>query len=392
MAWESVIGQEHIKQMLQRAIVGGRVPQALLLSGEDGFGTLALATAFARVVNCERLQASEREVSSQEAGGVDACGECRSCKQSATLQHPNLTIVTALPSGKADVESELSPAVLEELKDAKLELARDPYMEFGLTGATQIRISQIRELKKSLSLSSVQDGRRVVILHGAETMGSGAANAFLKTLEEPHDNVTLILTTAAPDQLLQTIISRCQEIPVPPLDDALVVAALVEEGSCDKAEAELIVPFASGSLTRARAFLAEDLQTDRAEAVDLLRSALKGKNYRIDLASAAQRVAEGRDRKRAIRVISLLALWLRDARSMMLVGENADIANTDQREALSRFAENFNTVDMDAALDALELAVRDIRRNVTINTVLITTLLQVRRIFARTRQQARSNA
>ena len=378
--------------MLQRAIVGGRVPQALLLSGEDGFGTLALATAFARVVNCERVKTREAGGRRQEAGTADACGECRSCKQSATLQHPNLTIVTALPSGKADVESELSPAVLEELKDAKLELARDPYQEFGLSGATQIRISQIRELKKALSLSSVQEGRRVVILHGTETMGSGAANAFLKTLEEPHENVTLILTTSAPDQLLQTIISRCQEIPVPPLDDALIIDALVEEGSCDKSEAELIVPFASGSLTRARAFLAEDLQTDRAEAVDLLRSALKGKNHRIDLATAAQRVAEGRDRKRAIRVISLLALWLRDARSMMLVGADADIANTDQREALGRFAENFSTVDMDAALDALEHAVRDIRRNVTINTVLITSLLQIRRIFARTRQQARSNA
>ena len=381
MAWESVAGQEHILQMLKRSIATDRIPQALLLTGSEGCGTLAIAVAFARVVNCETLRG--KGLGSIDPSDVEACGTCRACIQARTLQHPNITLITALPSGKAGVESELAPAALEELTELKLGLAEDPYVELQMTGATQIRISQIREIKRSLAMSSVQSGRRVVIINRVETMTTEAANAFLKTLEEPHDDVTLILTTSRPEQLLPTIVSRCQELMVPPLDDELVVQALVESGACEREEASLIAPFAEGSIVTAKAFLAEDVQADREEAVTLLRSALKGGGFRIALSSAVASVAEGRDRNRAIMILSLLAVWLRDARSLSMAGDNAVIANADQQDALERFVSRFGLADFDQVLDLIEAGVRDIRRNVTISTVLTTTMLSIRKVLAK---------
>ncbi|RPI65137.1 MAG: hypothetical protein EHM43_13035, partial [Ignavibacteriae bacterium] len=235
MAWEQVIGQERVQLMLQRAIVRDRVPQSLLLTGEDGAGTLAIAIAFARVVNCEQPVVS--------GDRIDACGTCHACKQNHSLQHPNVRFVISYPSGKAETDDELPKEVVEELKEAIQTVAADPYVPFQLTNATQIRIGQIRDLKRSLALSSAQNGRRVVIIHHADEMKVESANAFLKTLEEPHENVTLILTTAHPERLLQTIVSRCQEVVVPPLDDDQIISALVSGGWCTHDEAVLLAPF-----------------------------------------------------------------------------------------------------------------------------------------------------
>ena len=385
MAWQQVIGQDRVKRMLQRSIIGERIPQSLLFSGEDGAGTLALSLAFARVVNCENPVVTD--------DAIDACGTCRSCVQAAQLQHPNITLVASLPSGaKIETTSDLNPAQLEEWKGLIATAAEDPYAEFRMHGATLIRIPQIRDLKRSLSLSNSQEGRRVVIIHHADEMNVEAANAFLKTLEEPHDNVTLILTTERPERLLQTIVSRCQEVIVSPLDDKEIIDALVSEGRCDRDEAALVAPFAEGSLTRARDFLGEDVGSEREQAVALLRAALKGRDFRVDLADLAAQAAEGRDRRRAAMLLSLLALWLRDARSISVMGGVAPIANIDQQEALERFASGFGAADFDKALTILEEAVRDIYRNVTIVTVILTCMLSLRRVFAQARAASEASS
>lgn len=382
MAWEQVIGQERVQNMLQRAIVQQRIPQSLLLTGEDGAGTLALAIAFARVVNCERPVI--------EGERIDACGDCHACKQNEALQHPNVRFVVSYPAGKADADEDLPTETVEELKEIIQTIATDPYAPFKLTGATQIRIGQIRDLKRSLSLSSAQGGRRVVIIHHADEMKVESANAFLKTLEEPHENVTLILTTSHPERLLQTIVSRCQEVIIPPLDDEQIVDALVSGGWCSAEEARLLAPFAEGDLTVARSFIGEDLRADREEAINLLRSALKGREYRAGLAAAAGTIAEGRDRQRARMMLSWIALWLRDAAMIVAAGDDAPISNVDMRDGLIRFAKSFGHADLPSALRVLEHAVRDIRLNVNTVLVLTTAMMELRSILVKALQPTAS--
>ncbi|HLP26988.1 MAG TPA: hypothetical protein VK147_00015 [Candidatus Didemnitutus sp.] len=377
MTWKTIIGQTRVQKMLQRCILDNRIPHALLLTGQEGAGTVALALAFARTVNCESPVST--------ASTIAPCETCHACVQGASLQHPNIRVVASLPSGKADTEDELKDDVIAELRDAIQALAIDAYIPVRLANATQIRIGQIRELKRSLSLSAVQGGRRVVIILNAEEMTIEAANAFLKTLEEPHDDVTLILTTSRPERLLQTIVSRCQELIVPPLDDDDIIKALLDRSLCTVEEATIIAPFAQGNLQKAIDYLSEDIRALRETAVNLLRAALKGKDFRNGLMDAVEEAADGRNKARADAILSLLALWLRDAHVIAMAGEGAPIINVDHRAALERFAAAFGQADFPAVLAAVEQASRHLARNVSVQLVLSTAMLEIRRVFAATR-------
>ncbi len=377
MTWKTIIGQTRVQKMLQRCILDNRIPHALLLTGQEGAGTVALALAFARTVNCESPVST--------ASTIAPCETCHACVQGASLQHPNIRVVASLPSGKADTEDELKDDVIAELRDAIQALAIDAYNPVRLANATQIRIGQIRELKRSLSLSAVQGGRRVVIILNAEEMTIEAANAFLKTLEEPHDDVTLILTTSRPERLLQTIVSRCQELIVPPLDDDDIIKALLDRSLCTVDEATIIAPFAQGNLQKAIDYLSEDIRALRETAVNLLRAALKGKDFRNGLMDAVEEAADGRNKARADAILSLLALWLRDAHVIAMAGEGAPIINIDHRAALERFAAAFGQADFPAVLAAVEQASRHLARNVSVQLVLSTAMLEIRRVFAATR-------
>ena len=369
MKWNTIIGQDRLQRMLQRCILDNRIPQALLLNGFEGSGTVALALAFARTVNCEQ------PITTAET--IVPCEQCHACKQSISLQHPNIRLITALPAKKkGETQDVPKDDVIMELQGAIHSLALDPYTTLRLANATSIRIAQLRELKRTLSLSAAQSGRRVVIILHAEEMNVEAANSFLKTLEEPNNDVTIILTTERPESLLQTIVSRCQELIVPPLDDSDIVQALVDRELCDRDEALIIAPFAQGSLHKAVDYLSDDMRALRETAVDLLRTALKGKDYRNALTDAVQEASESRSKSQADAILSLLALWLRDAYVIARAGDGAPIVNIDHRAALERFAAAFGGADFPAVLQTIEHAHRDLARNVSISLVLLTTMLK----------------
>ncbi|MBI2794169.1 MAG: hypothetical protein HYX66_05905 [Ignavibacteria bacterium] len=383
-----VIGHLTIRSRLSKMIPDGRIPHAMLFVGADGYGTLALALDFARLAVCSNPRTVAAADSGAHAAFTEACGVCRSCVQTSTLQHPDVTILTALPTGKFDSEQDLPDDVLEELSAQLRTIAQDPYEPFGLRNAMQIRISQIRNLKRSLSLSSVQAGKRIVIVHHADEMNTEASNAFLKTLEEPHLDVTIILTTQNPVRILPTISSRCQELFVPPLAEADVTDYLVNHHDCPIEEARVVARFADGDIIRARSFLTEDMNAERTEALNLLRAALKGQKYRVALADAIQLSTEVKDQKRILRLLQFLALWIRDTQLVESSGTVDIVANIDQTEALQKFSASFGTADLALCLTSVERASRDIRRNVSPSLVLLTTLVDIRRILYTTRQTA----
>ncbi len=382
MRWNTIIGQNHLRRMLQRCILSERVPQALLLTGTEGHGTLALALAFARTVNCASPI--------RNADAIEPCEHCGPCKQSSSLQHPNIRIVAALPTPAAnartkDDEESLSDEVIADIRATMEMVAADPYSGYRIQGATTIRIAQIRELKRSLSLSAVQEGRRVVIILNAEELNVPAANAFLKTLEEPHADTTIILTSSRPERLLPTIVSRCMELIVPPLDDEDVCDALVARGLCSADEAQLIAPFAMGDLQRAVAFTSENVRQLRDSVIDVLRTALKPSGYRNTLVIAIEQLVDSRDRLRADAVIAILATWMRDARAAFDCSGGVSLLNADREEAVQRFSQAFGSADLHAVLQVLERGSRDIARNVSVHLVLVTMLMSIRTTIATTR-------
>jgi DNA polymerase-3 subunit delta' len=172
MALRDIIGQDRAINILLKTIQRGRLPSSYLFAGESGIGKKLAAINLAKVINC--LTASNRD-----AEGIDACDECPSCRKIDSGIHPDFLLVA--PEG-------------------------------GL-----IRIEEIRAIDDLLSLKAFEGIYKVVVVDDADLMNQSAANAFLKTLEEPPENNLIILISSNPDRLPDTIRSRCSRINFTPL-------------------------------------------------------------------------------------------------------------------------------------------------------------------------------
>ncbi len=379
MAWNSIIGQHRVKAILQRAITEHKIPHGYCFWGMEGVGKDALALEFAKIVNCPNPRKTDT--------GIEACDNCKSCTQADKIEHPNIKFVFSLPAGKSGDSRDDSPVF--RLSDDQIKLIQEqlqlksenPYHNITIANASQIRISSIRDVKKSVTMSAQQEGRRVVIISEADEMTTEAANAFLKTLEEPHDDITLILTTARHDSLPQTIVSRCQQIFCEALTDDDIAVALAERMNVSMDEARLISSFAQGSYARACEFLDEDMRRMRHDAVDLLRVALKKNIYRIDILSHLDKLTGEKDRSKVEMMLMLLLMWMRDCHAFSVAQADAPIINIDQRETIEKFTNAFLGADYGAAISAVEDAINHIRRNVQIQLTMLTLLITCRKVF-----------
>jgi DNA polymerase-3 subunit delta' len=390
MAWASVIGQHRVKQALQRAVADNRVAHAYCFWGAEGIGKDALALEFAKLLNCENPQYRKQPEGSMEleesnlAPMPEACDECKSCRLANAIQHPNIQLVFSLPAAKNEASKSdstilrLSDDQITAIKEQLQLKSENPYHNITLSQATQIRIAAVREIKKNISLSASQKGRRFVIVSEADAMNQEAANAFLKSLEEPTPNVTIILTTSRREQLLPTIMSRCQQVRCHPIDDDAIMQALHERKEIPLDDARLVARLADGSYSKACSLLEDDVQELRESVVKLLRSMLKGKNYILQLTHEIDSMARAKDRAKVERMLTLLLLWLRDAYTIRHTQTDSYVVNIDQIEDLQKFALNLPQADLHGATLAIEEAIEGLRRNVQLPLLLITLSLRIR--------------
>ncbi len=169
--FDDIVGHERQKRILTGAFARRRVPSTYLFTGEAGIGKRSLAIEFGRLLNCLSPVKGE--------DGPDACGVCSHCERIRKEVHPDFRMVTP---------------------------------EDGM-----IRIEQVRELIEFLSFKPLEATYKIIVIDEAERMNPAASNAFLKTLEEPPEGSVIILVTSLPDQLLDTVRSRCFQVRFTPL-------------------------------------------------------------------------------------------------------------------------------------------------------------------------------
>ena len=240
-----------------------QLPHAILLHGRAGLGKYPLAQAYAQLLLCEH----------QAEGATVACGTCPSCHWFEQGSHPDVHV--------------LQPSALDEIDEAGPERKKSEW----------ISVEQVRQAIEFVQLSSHRNGLRIVLVNPAEAMNAAAANALLKTLEEPPKNSLLLLVSHQASRLLPTILSRCHQLRVNLPEAAQALAWLEAEGVN---EAALCLGLAAGSPLLATTFADEDYQTRRRALL-------------TDLSGAAQSlvlaVAE-RHAKLSIADYSQLLQWL----------------------------------------------------------------------------------
>lgn len=242
MKLADVVGHEQAAGRLRRAATEGRVPTAFLFLGPEGVGKRALADAFAARLLCEKPVAD------------DACTTCAQCTRVAAGSHPDVRVV-----------------VREE-------------------GRRDVRIEQVRELSRWLTLQPLMAARKIAVVDGAHELNEHGQNALLRMLEEPPGRSVIVLLATSAALLLPTVRSRCQVVRLDPLPPDAVARVLVARGlQADRAE--LLTGLAEGSPGRALALDADDVAKARARvlaALPNLRTASAA-----ELSALAQELARG---------------------------------------------------------------------------------------------------
>jgi DNA polymerase III subunit delta' len=211
-----LVGHHTLRTRLAQSVERGTLPASLLLHGPPGVGKQRLALWLAQRLLCT----GGRQAG--QSGKVEPCGKCQACRFSAVLQHPDLHWVFPRPRSKdpdaspADVRREYAEAVAERVGAQLLYRPAD--------GSDAIYVATVRALVHDAALTPAMGTRKVIVVGNAERMvpqegAEAAANAFLKMLEEPPADVTIILTSSASGALLPTIRSRVVALRVPRLPE-----------------------------------------------------------------------------------------------------------------------------------------------------------------------------
>jgi DNA polymerase-3 subunit delta' len=366
MSWSSVIGHERVKEILIGSLKRNRIAHAYLFTGPEGVGKYAFALELAKTVNCERQL-------------PEACDECASCKKIADLQHPNLHLIFNLPVGKSESADDsplekLSQDDISGIRDQLRLLAENSFYKLKIARANAIKINSVREIRREATLTMFGSGKKVFIILDADKMNDPAANALLKTLEEPHSDTMLILISKMQDALLPTIISRCQHIRFESLSEEIIAKALEDRKRLDKKTAHQISRLANGSYSKALQLVDSEYQNEQKQALDLLRLLLT--RSRSEIIAAADQIAKEKERPEIETTIRLLQQWFRDGMAIKEHVVSPDAENGDV--ALIKFVRAYQLWDYPRTIEILERAVSLLDKNVYIPLIIIDTAINLR--------------
>ncbi|MBU3901371.1 DNA polymerase III subunit [Patescibacteria group bacterium] len=275
-----LIGHQRIWEFLTKSVRQNRLAHAYLFIGPSQVGKLTLAREWAKWQLCEKIHPSQYPPLDKGREGVGfPCGQCRQCLAIERGQNPDLII--------------LSPHLVE--KD-------------GVKKTLEISIKEARELQRQLILFPYSAVRKIAIIEEAAAMSDEAANALLKTLEEPSSRSLIILVSASWQAILPTIISRCQLIKFLPVPEKEIVAGLKKLSAKTTSLTEA-VKLAAGRPGRAMKLLAEpELMAQQkktiADFIKLRQSSLASRWEETKI--LAQDPAQAQD------VLNQWLLWLRD--------------------------------------------------------------------------------
>ncbi|MBW1919508.1 MAG: DNA polymerase III subunit delta' [Deltaproteobacteria bacterium] len=305
-----ILGQEKAVDFLKQVIAREKIPHAYLFVGVPGIGKTTAAIALAQILNCENPDNGE------------GCGRCRSCRQIKSGNFPELVFIEA--EGR------------------------------------YIKIEQIRDLDHVLGFKPLVGKYRVSVIRQAETMTEEAANAFLKTLEEPPPGNMLVLTVTDPRDLLPTIVSRCQKVAFRPIPAHLIKKWLVAEKRLSEGDATAVARICNGSLGRAKEIAEGEFLGKRKEYIKGIIDVVQDPPL-----DSIEKVIQlvGRESKKGYEALDLLAIWKSWYRDLMVIkttGGDSFLINKDFSGELKKVSKDFTIETLINSLFLIDQAERDL--------------------------------
>jgi len=321
MPFRRIFGHENPISALKSAVAGGRLAHAYLFSGMEAIGKRTTALAFAQLINCEHPE------------DLDACGACSSCRKIDGGLHPDISVIAA-------------------------------------QGAF-IRIGDIRQMQERMSFRPLEGRKRVLILDDADRMNDVAANALLKTLEEPPPFNILILVTTAPHRLPVTVVSRCRTLRFRPLSPEAVAAFLRDSAGMEATMASFLASVSGGSIGRALRMDGDAFLESRRFVLEEVLAETRGRLLRI---FGLVGTFGGTNEEIGLKIDILRTFW-RDVLVFKETGEEKRLVFRDQIDRIRTFAGALPgeriLEGIRAAEDATAALERNANKQLTLETMLI---------------------
>jgi DNA polymerase-3 subunit delta' len=335
MGLKDIIGQERVIEMLTGSLCNDRIAHAYLFKGEDGIGKKLTATGFAKTLNCQNpVHGSQLTADSREKHSfiIDCCDICSSCTKIDKASHPD--VVSLAP-------------------------------EDG-----QIKVGVIRTLAESLSFKAFEGKWKIVIIDEADTLNQSAANAFLKTLEEPPGQSIIILISSKPELIPSTIRSRCQIINFSPLP-SVELSELIENKYSNK----------KGEITAAQAMLLGLISGGRpgwALDKDLIKTRDRTfSEFHLLLSRVDEDLWPDRDAMEEW--FDWVQLWLRDIAVFRVTGKNDLLINQDLEKQIRDISRKTGLKDILKLSDIFYTIRKSLRYNLNKQLTLFHTHLLLKR-------------
>lgn len=365
--FDGIFGQPRVREFFRASIASGRVSHAYLFTGPAGSNKTAAAYAFAQALLCKN----------------NGCRTCDDCKRIERRKHPDVHF-------------------------------------YAPEGAQGYLIEQIREIISSVSLAPIRAQGKVYILDRVDLLGVKAANAFLKTLEEPVPGVTFILLGRTREGVLPTIVSRCQVVPFRHIPALEAAGILSQKTGVTPQQARIAIEACNGSITRSITFAKSAERSEfRARIMEVLanlpladaRDVLEYAAELIERAKApldnvrtqqSEELAESADfltkaalkqvelrHKRTLtmatkeslnQMTSIIRSWLRDV-LMIASGTPELVINVDQRQALEIAAQKVTPAGIMSALREAYKTDEALSYNVSPETCLDALLFSIREVL-----------
>jgi DNA polymerase-3 subunit delta' len=313
MPFSLLIGNERIKKLLQRAVAEARVGQSLLMAGPRGVGKYQFAVALAQALNCDRVM------------NGDACGHCVPCRKIAAGEH-------------ADVQT--------IVKDGQF-----------------IKIDQMRSMSRDAQFRPYEGRHRVLIIDEADRMNLPSANSILKTLEEPPESTLIVLVTAKPYGLPETIRSRCQMLSFAPLPADEIDEHLRTRENKPADEARVLARLSRGSIGQALEIDLDEYREMRDTMLELVETLSLADDV-TKLLAASEYLGRRLEKDGFEDHLDTLMVLLADLLHLKLNASEESLTNSDVVERLARVADKITIDRITLWADQIEQIFQALPRNI----------------------------
>ncbi len=322
-----IVGQEHLKEHLENAIKMDKVSHAYIINGEKNAGKEFIAKTFAMALQCENRQ------------GTEPCGECHSCRQALSGNHPDIIFIT--------------------------------HEKPGTIGVDDIR----RQVNNDVAIKPYKGPKKIYIMNEGEKMTAQAQNALLKTLEEPPEYAVLLILTGNVDSLLQTILSRCVVLNMKPAKDAQIKKYLMETMEIPDYKADICVAFARGNVGKAKLLASsEEFDKVKEEAITLLKY-IKEMELN-EIVSAIKKITEYKFDVNDY--MDILSIWYRDVLLFKATHDANLLIFKEEIQHIRKVADKSAYEGIEKIIDALEKSKQRLNANVNFDLTMELLLLTIK--------------